>query len=220
MSYLKISSLLVCASVMVAGCGDDGGGTGVDNPCGFEDRFLPYQPGYSWTYRVTDTLTGDVTTKTQVVSMEGSDLVQTTTKANGSTVSRLQISGDAVVRLQQEDLDQAGLLERTTVYDPGQTRLDEAADQITLGATRDDNYTASITFEDGSPATMESRTDNWEVLGVDVECTSPLGTFECLHIKRIRTLGGVSSKDFFFARGIGKVKEANPNQIEELIGCE
>jgi hypothetical protein len=227
MSTLHISSLVLCLGIMTASCGDDGGSGGGDgdagdqNPCGFEDRYLPYQVGYQWTYRVTDILTGDTTTKAQVVTAgSAGGLVQTTTKATGSTVSTLEISGDAVVRLQQEDFDQVGALERTTVYAPGQTRLDEAADQITVGAVRDDDYTATITQAVGGAQTMENRTDHWEVLGVDVECSSPLGTFRCLHLKRTRTVGGVSTKEFFYARGIGKVKEVNPNQLEELVACE
>jgi hypothetical protein len=225
MSYLRFSSLFLCAGLLTAGCGDDGGGGGGDaggdeNPCGFEDRYLPYQPGYQWSYKVTDILTGDVTTKSQVLAADGADIVQTTTKSSGSTVSTLRVEDDTVLRLVQEDRDQAGALERTTVYDPGQKRLDESPNQITVGATRDDNYTATITLAVGGTPVVEPRTDSWEVLGVDAECTTSLGSFQCLHVKRTRTAGGTSVKEYFFARGIGKVKEVNPNQHEELIGCE
>ena len=57
------------------------------------------------------------------------------------------------------------------------------------------------------------------VLGVDVECTSPFGTFECLHLKRTRTAGGAAVKEFWYARGVGKVKETGDNQTELLTDC-
>ncbi len=216
---------LSMAVLALTSCGDDGGGGGDGSVCGFEDRYLPYQAGYSWTYRVTDLVSGQTPTKTQSVAMEtdatlGEVFVQTTTKATGSTISALKRQGDAVVRLRQEDLTMTGVLERTTLYDPGQNRLDEAADKLVLGAEWDDNYSVTVTDALGGAPVVTARTDHWTVLGVDVDCSSPLGSFQCLHVRRQRVVGGVSDKEFFFAKGIGKVKEANVNQIEELIACE
>lgn len=216
-------ALLLSLGLFASGCGDDGGGSA--SPCGFEDRYLPYQPGYSWTYRVTDLVSGETPTKTQSLTTDtdatlGEVIVQTTNKAGGITVSALKVEQDAVIRLRQEDRTLAGDLERTTVYAPHQTRLDEAAERLVVGAEWDDVYTATVTDAIGSPAVETSRSDHWTVLGVDVDCESPLGAFKCLHVRRMRTVGGVSDKEFFFAKGIGKVKEANASQIEELIACE
>jgi hypothetical protein len=217
--------LLLCLSLAFAfACGDEGGEDLTENPCKFEERYLPYQPGYSWSYRVTDLGTGATSTKTQSLEMVtdgtlGEAIQQTTSKATGTTVSLLKVEGEAVVRYRQEDRDTGGVLERTSTYDPGQRRLDEAAEKLMLGAQWDDNYAVTVTDTLGAMVTTQ-RTDHWEVLGVDVPCSSPLGNFECLQIRRQRTVGGVSNKEFFFARGIGKVKEVNVNQIEELIGCD
>ena len=235
----RLPHLLLCLFLgtgALAACGSDGSGSGADGggavgdgggdgPCGFEARFLPYQSGYQWTYRVTDLGTADVTTKSQAITTEtdpdlGEILVQTTTKATGSTVSALKREADSVLRLRQEDIDELGTLERTTVYDPGQNRLDEAAERLVLGAQWDDVYTVSITDAAGLPVSSGERTDHWEVLGIDVDCSSPLGDFSCLHVRRQRTAGGISDKQFFFARGIGKVKEVNANQVEELVSCQ
>lgn len=227
-SLLKIAFLPLLSLAAIA-CGDDGGGGGGDggtaNPCGFEDRYLPYQAGYQWTYRVTDLVSGETPTKTQALTLEtdatlGEVIIQTTSKATGTTISALKREQDAVVRLRQEDRTMVGDLERTTTYDPGQTRLDEAAGRLVLDAEWDDLYEVSVTDAMGGAPVVTSRTDHWIVLGVDVECSSPLGTFECLHVRRMRTVGGVSDKEFFFAKGIGKVREANANQLEELIACQ
>lgn len=222
---------LVLISTALGACGgDEGDGgnaadAGPNGPCGFEDRYLPYQPGYSWTYRVTDLSNPGTTTKSQALTMEddaelGPVIVQTTTKATGSTVSALRREEDSVLRLRQEDFDELGALERTTVYDPGQNRLDESAENLVMGAEWDDVYTVTVTDETGQLVSAGERTDRWEVLGVDVDCSTPLGDFTCLQLRRQRIVGGISDKQFFYARGIGKVKEVNANQVEELVACE
>lgn len=223
---------LLTLGLLAGGCGDDGGsatdGGGTPGTCGFEDRYLPYQAGYSWTYRVTDLIGGDVFTKTQSLTAGTGDLiVQTTNKANGSTVSSLEViqnaTQDAVVRLEQEDRSGIGDLERTTTYVAGQTRLDEHPDRIALDATWQETYTATVVEVTGVPPDMSTeRTDTWTVLGVDVDCSAPFGDFSCLHVRRVRTVAGTqtSNKEFFFAKGIGKVKEANGSQLEELVTCE
>ena len=233
---LSISRALLLFSIALGGsalvgCGGDdddtgaGADAGADGPCGFEDRYLPYQAGYQWTYRVTDLGNPDVTTKTQALTMEIDDdlgpvIVQTTTKATGTTISALKREADSVLRLRQEDRDELGALERTTVYDPGQNRLDEAPANLVLGAEWDDVYTVTVTDAAGAPVSSGERTDHWEVLGVDVDCSSPLGDFTCLQVRRQRIVGGVSDKQFFYAKGIGKVKEVNANQVEELVSCQ
>ncbi len=226
---ILLFSITLCG-VALTGCGggdDDGSGAdaGADGPCGFEDRYLPYQAGYQWSYRVTDLGNPAVTTKSQELTMEddselGAVIIQTTTKATGTTTSALKRQADSVVRLRQEDRDELGALERTTVYDPGQNRLDEAPSNLVLGAEWDDVYTVTVTDASGAPVSSGERTDHWEVLGVDVECSSPLGDFTCLHLRRQRIAGGVSDKQFFYAKGIGKVREVNANQVEELVSCE
>tara|TARA_R110002073_G_scaffold140253_2_gene290688 strand:- start:59233 stop:59943 length:711 start_codon:yes stop_codon:yes gene_type:complete len=235
MNTLSIRSALfffvACGGALSAcGSGGDDDATidvdgGVDGPCGFEDRYLPYQVGYQWSYRVTDLGNPDVTTKSQVLTMEddaelGAVIVQTTTKATGTTVSALKRVADSVLRLRQEDRDELGALERTTVYDPGQNRLDEAPGNLVVGAEWDDVYTVTITDEVGNPVSTGERTDHWEVLGIDVDCSSPLGDFSCLQVRRQRIAGGVSDKQFFYAKGIGKVREVNANQVEELVSCQ
>lgn len=225
---LSVSSLL-----FACGGGDDGdtGGAGADagpgeSACGFSsDRYLPFEAGYSWTYRVTNLGTPEVVTKSQgltaVTDPElGEVLVQTTAKDNGTTVSMFKVEGDVVLRLRQEDRNATDALEKTTDYDPGQVRLDESSEHIVLGEEFDSIYEVVVTDPAGVELSRGSTTDHWTVLSVDVDCSSPLGDFKCLQVRRQRTVGGISDKQYFFAKGIGKVKELNANQVEELVACE
>jgi len=209
---------------LASGCGSDG--PSVSEECGFAARYLPYELGYSWTYNVTDLGSGVRTTKTQTLSsalVESPDLPgemfieQTTVKATGTTVSLLRVDGDVLNRYRQEDFDDLGVSERVTIYEPAKVRLDETADRLETGAAYTEAYTATITDSTGSVPT--SISEDWEVINSAVECTSPLGTFECLQIRRTRTLGGLATKDFYFAEGVGKVREEGATQLEEVASC-
>lgn len=215
--------LLVAA---LAGCGGgDGPGDGVD--CGFPaqtDRYLPFAPGFSWTFRVTDLGTGVQTTKSQTVSGEVTDddfpgqmfLEQTTDKSTGTAVSLLALEGDALVRYKQEDFDETGVFERKTIYTPARIRLDEG--RATTGTAFDETYTAAVTNALMETTSVET-TDSWEVVAEDTPCSAPFGELTCVQVRRIRTVGGTANKDFFFARGVGKVREEGTSQVEELVDC-
>jgi len=219
-------SILCAFSLLTTACG--GNSTGVEpdpSACGFsESNYLPFAVGYQWTYQVTDLVTGARSTKTQSIDSTVSDAmfgevsIQITNKDTGRTESKIAKVGDALLRFQQQDFDMLGTLERTTTYDPHKIRLDETPARLAMGATYSENYTATVVDSVGSVPT--SRVDEWEVLGVDVPCDSPFGQFSCLHLRRLRTAGGVADKGFFFAPGVGKVREVGLNQVEELTGCQ
>jgi hypothetical protein len=239
----KLSTLMFALAVVVACGGDDspdnenennsndnnnqnnGGGICSEGATSTDGRLLPYAVGNSWRYRVQDLGTGDFSTKTQELTTEmvpagetDPVIVQITNKANGSTENWTRLVGDSILRFRQMDYDALGVLEATTTYVPSRIRLDESAERTGVGATWNENYQKVVVDALGIETTVDV-TDLWEVIGVDVECSSPLGTFSCLHIRRSRTLGGVAVKDFFFAPGIGKVKEVG-GQIEELEDCD
>lgn len=219
MRYLTI---LLAALALTTACGEDGG-TGSD--CGFDgNAYLPYAVGYTWTYQVTDLGDGSRTQKSQTITSMMTDatfgdvLVQETTKATGRTINLTKVESETVTRYRQEDYDETGAFERATEYDPKKLRLDMTAANTTVGAKWDETYTAIEKDMSGAETGRVSRVDNWEVMGVDVDCTSPFGSFKCLHIRRVRTMGGVADKEFYFAKGIGKVREVG-GQLEELTGC-
>ena len=213
--------------------GDDGGDDVDGGPdagptvqCGFAaDDFLPYAAGNTWTYLLTDLDTGARATKEQRIDPEfehpdyGLVFTQVTGKIDGSTLSLARREGDRVLRFQQEDRDATGALERTTIYEPPQVRIDESPERTELGAEWDETYTEIELDPDGVELSRIETVDHNKVIGVDDPCTSPLGEFRCMRIERKRLAGGVAEKEFQFARGIGKIREIGSNQLEELSAC-
>lgn len=222
-------ALLAAGSLLTsAACGggdDDGGGDGDTGMCGFgSDEYLPYQAGFSWTYQITDLVSGQKETKEQHLEPEmehpdfGPVLTQVTGKLNGTTISLTRKEGSRVLRFQQEDRDASDVVEKTTTYDPPEIRIDESPERVMAGAEWDESYTETIT-DPVNGTTAIPTVDHWTVLGVDEPCESPLGMFMCLRVRRTRTMGGIAEKEFHFARGIGKVREIGSNQLEELTAC-
>ena len=227
-------AILAAGSLLAAsGCGGDddaaGGDGGAAGDCGFDsDDYLPYEAGFTWTYRITDLVSGATETKDQLLEPEtehpeyGTVLTQVTGKLNGTTVSLVRREGDRVLRFEQEDRDTSGALEQTTTYDPAQIRIDESSERTAAGAEWDEEYTETID-DPVNGTTVIPTVDHWVVLGVDEPCDaadgSGLGPFSCIRLRRTRTMGGIAEKEFHFARGIGKVKEIGANQLEELTAC-
>jgi hypothetical protein len=63
------------------------------------------------------------------------------------------------------------------------------------------------------PVTSHSVSETWTVIGDDETLTVPAGTFT--HVIHFRKVGAASSKDYWYARGVGKLKETG-TQTEEL----
>ena len=233
-SFLVIIGLAVLFTAP-AGCGGDSGSDdGVvvpsaeceDGAMASDDAYLPFSVGNIWRYRVTDNAGGTPETKRQELEEEMTPpgesepvIVQRTVKPEGVTVSWLRKVGDTIIRTRQEDYTPDGVLEQVTTYSPARMRFDSTAEHIASGATFTDVYTRVVTDPAGLELSNIEITDAWTVLDVDAQCTTGWGeTLSCLHVRRERIVGGIANKEFFFARGYGKVLELG-GQTEELIGC-
>ena len=214
-----LCAFVLPAAMLVACAADDA--PPVD--CPSEGRYLELTPGASWTYRVTDV--DGVTEKTQTVgaledvggTKAGTMAYRlTTTKAGGSVVSWQEDRGDSVRR--HKELDMAGGSQTTELYEPYRTRIDEAAAHVANGASWGEGYTEVVT-DASSMTTSTAKTEQWRIAAVDETVTVPAGTFCALRVGRTSTTagGGGSDKTFWFARGIGKVKEVGLGQTEELV---
>jgi hypothetical protein len=221
--------LLTVLSSAVA-CGSSGGeadpDAGQTDGCQFAStRYLPYEAGNWWRWRVTDVNDPALmeTKRQEIAAGSSADtFVQTTTKANGKTVSDVKVTADTVMQLLQKDLSPTDVVERVTTYAPGKLRIDESAAHTMAGAAWDESFTETE-MPTGGAQVSETITERWTVVGVDVDCAVPAGAFKCLHLRRVRIVGGptggeAKQKEFYFARGVGKVKETG-GQTEELLEC-
>ena len=204
--------------------GDDVGGETGNNAlseCGFEsDSYLPIAVGNSWSFRVVEKGSPEVSSKSQTIQEElndptfGSVFVQVTGKGQDSqTRSLISVEDSEVRRMQQEDID-AGVVTKTTVYSPHQTRLSELPEDIVDGATWTRTYTPQV---DGVDSLV--RVEEWTVESTTAPCELPSGAeVDCLQVRRDRNAGLVV-KTFWFARGVGKVREEGESQDEFLTSC-
>jgi hypothetical protein len=139
------------------------------------------------------------------------------TTLTGSTVNWQQDLGTAVVRQREQFLDYQGVLLTDYVFSPYRVRLDETAPHLATGASWVETHTAAVdNLALGSQKTG-SFSVSWTVDSAAETVTVPAGTFTCLRVHRVES--GYSSADetFWFARGVGKVKETGSTANEDLV---
>lgn len=218
----------VTASLVVVGCGGDPGASAVDAPmpeCTATGRYLPLHAGAAWTYRVTGP--NGTTMKTQQVgALEDVGGAKagvmafkvTTTKTGGTVVSWQQDTGTAIIRHREQDLAGGNQTEET--YTPFHTRLDEAAEHLQAGVTWTETYDEAVTDVATAMTTTVTKTDTWVVEAVDAVVTVPAGSYCALQLARTTQVAGTpsSSKKYWYARGVGKVKEQTTGgSTEQLV---
>lgn len=216
-------------SLLVAGCGSDGGAdTGPDATpaeCPTDGRYMGLTTGKSWTYRVTDVVDGTVAEKTQTVgaledvggAKAGTMAYKMTTVKLGGTVESWQEDTGEAIRRHRE-IDLAGGTQGEEIYEPHKLRVDESAARIVANAMYTEMYTEHFTDAATMAMTMTMKTEDWTVEELEDQVTVPAGTFCAMRLRRISmTAVGGSDKTYWFARGVGKVKEVGVNRIEELM---
>lgn len=189
------------------------------------DGYLPFAAGNTWRYLV-DEFDGQppavkAQTYTEMITPDeetGPVIVQVTTNNNGSTESWFQQQGSRIVRLRQRDFDLAGNLERTTYYLPHRLRIDESPERLQTGVTWTENFVREEYDSLDRLVEQANQAEEWSVISGDTECPAPWNELRCVHLNRSTIEGGVSIKDYWFARGIGKIREEG-GVLEELVGC-
>jgi hypothetical protein len=226
--------------LMLAACGggndpsaDAGAGGTQQEACA--SGFLPLKTGVKWTFNVRDTTSGDTETKETTVgdleavsSVPGQMAYKVTTRKGGTlsdeTVSWQQRTGQLVARFQEQSYSpgQGGAAPTPTLlewWSPYKLRLDES--KLTKGQKWSVSY-KEFSRDKGVDAMPRDRSEAWEVLGVNEMLTTAAGTFKTLHVGRVGTdQGATSDKQYWFACGVGKIKESGAGgRIEELIKIE
>jgi hypothetical protein len=192
---------------------------------GEEGSLYPLVDGAEWSYVVKST-------SGQILGMDNTSLSETTwdgmpafaltdePNVNGNwSVSTLVRDGDAVFRVHREEMNETTGTTAILDYTPGFMRASDAWD--TVGFMEEILYDRTEYDANGQNPMVEARGHTFEVLALDEEVTVPAGTFNCVKIERVRTIGAESGAlaVFWYAPGVGKVREERPveMEIEELV---
>lgn len=187
--------------------------------------YLPMSTGVRWTYQVTDNgvVTRKVTTVGPLEAVGGTGPNQdvmayrvTTEKNDGvdETVSWQNRVGDLAVRYREQSFGPSGL-ELEEHWEPYKLRLDETDARLEAGQSWQERYSETKLAVNQAPVTA-NRTEQWVIVALDESVTVPAGTYDCLVVEKTSTS---STKRYWFARGVGKVKETG-GQTEELVSVE
>jgi hypothetical protein len=215
------------ALAALAGCGP----ASTRCPGDGSDRYLPLAVGAQWTYAVVEPGVG-TSTKTNTVEaqevMSGGKAgvnafrVRTTKAGEGDHVSWQEVTGDRVLRHREVTHSTAGTAQIEELYLPSRLRVDQTAPHTGAGASWTESYTerASSLVTQTTPVEV-AKTETWTVLSPAETLTVPAGTFTALKVRKVSSAGGAagSDKTYWYARGVGKVKEVGAGRTEELSSC-
>lgn len=191
----------------------------------FVGRYFPRNLGATWTYKLTDTTTNTVQTgQTKVEAYVDVGGAHAGTyafrvhidKIGGSTVAYEDYVGDVAVRYAQTDYDTTNAVVDTQSEAPYRFKIDETPAHLLANATYAETFTETTT---AAGATMsQPKTENWQVVSTAESVTVPAGTYTALHLRRTNSGGTTAkTKDYWFVKDVGKVKETGGGQSEELM---
>jgi hypothetical protein len=212
------------------GSGGSGGSGGGEEPQ--LEPLLPWNVGNTWTYEVTkDGVTTIKTTTVEdleevggtgpnadvmayfVVTAKGADLMDRTESWQAADPENPL----RIVRFRERAFGaMTGKLELEEHWAPAKLHIDGSAERTTAETTWLEDYEETKLAPGLSPTTHAVR-DLWTVIANDETVEVPAGTFE--NVIHFRKAGGGSTKEYWYARGVGKLKETG-SQIEELTAFE
>ena len=176
--------------------------------------YLPLAVGASWVLHETDPLTGVSADKTTTVeayedvgpSHPGKKAFRVRVeKLAGTSVYWEGLEPGATVRYRNDDYDSFGVLVDKVVNQPYRLKLDESAARLVAGTAFTENFTETTTDPGGT--TVKAQVDRWSVIAPSESVTVPAGQFDdALHVRRIGNSSGTKTKDYWYVRGVGKVK--------------
>jgi hypothetical protein len=136
----------------------------------------------------------------------------------GWRVEYIRDDGTRAARLRHDVYDEDGVLTKTRDYVPGFLRFDRS--RAAVGAQWAEETTRYTDTLDGSAVEQEVASYIFEVLEPEV-VSVPAGTFQCTVVQRTETFGSSPEiKRYYFAAGVGKVKEITGAKIEELVSYQ
>jgi hypothetical protein len=200
--------------------------------CGEEDppadgEHYPLAVGDFWVYEETDAYGDSATLRYEVTGREAVNFpllgasrevfVVDNTFPGTSDERRTQyIEDDGVraARLGHVIFDDGGTPTKRREYDPGFLRFDRS--RVAPGESWTEDVTEYTDTMDGAEVQQNEVQYRFEVLADHEKVTVPAGTFDCLVLERSVVYGSVGDvKVYYFAPGVGKVKEITENDKEE-----
>lgn len=187
---------------------------------------LPWAVGNNWTYQVTKGAVVSMKTTTigdlEAVGGDGPNAsamanhVTTGKGDNDHTESWQTPSSDnpeRFVRYREQSFSATtGDLTTDTYWDPEKLHVDGSAERTSKAASWLESY-AETKLPTGLAAATHDVRERWTVLDDDETLTVPLDTFE--HVVHFQKVGSSTSKEYWYLRGVGKLKETG-SQTEEL----
>jgi len=217
---------------VVASAGtSSGGGSGSLPIAGSKESHFPLVDGTSWTYHHT-TVIDDPWDETDTVTKgtyQGQDVFVLSDEEDAQgeqTRSTHVVDGTRVYRAYKE-VAVGDIVAVTTTYSPAFLRYDEAWTSIGQTVTLDDDWTQNCvvasTASNCAPGAMKigTTTHTYTVLDTAEELTVLAGKFTTVKIQR-DNVSSPETKLFWFAAGVGKVKEESPatGAVTELSAYE
>jgi hypothetical protein len=208
-------------AALCAGCSQK---APVDEPQGTLQPYHPLVPGSTWQYAHSDW--NEVVTLAAADPVGGAEAFLISDSPNPSDDLRsdaiiTNIAGRVVRLTKDEYLVGSGgsaTLTSSVTYGVGFTRFNEDWANQQVGYTESPAYVRIETPPGGAPRAPEDRSHTFEVMNLREEVSTPIGSFDCIVIKRTKDWEAVEdgvdasdadTKTFWFARGVGKVQERN-----------
>jgi hypothetical protein len=193
-------------------------GTEAPMPPGETKSLFPISVGNRWTYVVDSGAKPEKTqsvTGTIAVDGRAAYVLETLAGDFKRVVSHQALDGDKLVRAREKTYNGNFLIEDLR-FTPWALRVDLGATE--LGATYQSVHTEEVLDANGEvvPPTI-MKTQTFFVEAVDDTINVPAGMFRCVRVRRDTT--GGPSKTFWFAPGVGKVRETG-GQTEDLSSYE
>jgi hypothetical protein len=222
------ASALLLVSLGLAGCGGDDPPASANTTTG---ALLPFAVGNSWTYNVTQD--GESSNKTttvmdaepvggtgpyaatkafKVVTMKGTDAKDKTESWQGPR------GGDTHVVVRYRELSygaMTGMLQLEEFWDPPRIHADGSDAHTMSNVMYVDAYKETKIPAGMAAMDPTSEADQWRVLDADASVDVPAGHFD--HVIHLQKTGGSdNSKEYWYLRGVGKLKESG-SQTELLV---
>lgn len=179
------------------------------------EDFIPLAVGNRWTYNVTNSGIPSIkiqTVRSATTTAEGQAAFELfSEREDGKGTLSIQWVKDGQMWRALEETYREGVLNNRYVFEPNMLRLDST--QVTAGATYEDQHEKRRIDDTGAVLEIEEKDHRFVVEAGNEFVEVDAGTFSCIRVTRSRV--GGTSKTYWYAPGVGKIKETG-GQTEEL----